>query len=189
MSWCTCFTWKPFSWVSKSCFFSASCGAMWQWGALNSQEWFSTILLPWVACNEPRMIPTIPPPPPSHPHFSLACYGRNTADAEFKVPTTEYPGISKVFPFQPEVGQNIAAHAAPTARSLSSDFCSPRSFGFSFFFFSLFFFFFFFLHWYIYWFVWPSQSFALNGCLKKKKNVSQFFLETPQQQPAGRVRC
>ena len=89
--------------------------------------------------------PPSPPPPPPHPHFSLACYGRNTADAEFKVPTSEYPGLSKVFPFQPEVGQNIAAHAAPTARSLSSDFCSPRSFGFFFLLFFFLFFFFFFL--------------------------------------------
>ena len=36
-------------------------------------------------------------------------------DAETKVPSAENPGLSQIFSFKPDAGQNVALLAVPTA--------------------------------------------------------------------------
>ena len=55
--------------------------------------------------------------PPPTPHFNLTCLYMGTADAETRVCSAENPEVTNVRSFKPGVGQNIAAHASPTARN------------------------------------------------------------------------
>ena len=49
------------------------------------------------------------------------CYSQGvTADTEIKVASVENQDLTNVFPLKPEIGQNIATHASPTARNVFS---------------------------------------------------------------------
>ena len=52
--------------------------------------------------------------------------GVRTADADNKISSTENSELLKILFLKPEVGQNIAMHAWPTARNFSVlNFCLP----------------------------------------------------------------
>ena len=56
--------------------------------------------------------------------MTLLCYCQALADGKIKAPSVENPELTNLLPLKPELGQNIATDASPTARNVFLDLIS-----------------------------------------------------------------